>query len=418
MRFKHPSFLILAVASLFLSACSSAKIAPAPATPSVPWTPESALQALVEINSGTSNREGVNQVQARVAQRLAELGFQTALIDPPAGSEPSGKLLVATLSGTSAEKITFLMHADTVFEPSSPFRGFVRSTDGVTARGPGIIDDKGGIVVALDGISKYLTSFHGAKPPRSLEVIVSPGEETGSTAFTKMFADFAKNTRMVLSFEPGRIDGSIVKERKGNRWYSIRVYGKESHSGKDPRQGVNACLELTGILSKISHLTNYPTGTTTSVGHMQGGQDKFNIVCGEASAKVDTRFVTIAARDRLHAAILKILGKSEVRSADGGIPTRIEFTVVDDSPPLEAIPASRPFIDKYLAAIGRAEGKIPEALSTGGTGDANTFGGTGAVILDGLGPIGDHMHTPEEFIRLPSLRTRSDALADFLVNLR
>lgn len=374
------------------------------------------LKELVEINSGSANIEGVNRIQEIVAKRLKTLGFTVQLIENPQGPKVSGKLLVGTFEGISKKIVTILTHSDTVFDLSSPFQKFTLSEDGKKASGPGVIDDKGGIVVALEGLEKFLKAQ--PKPGFTIRFVSSPNEEVASVGFVKLFTEFGLDSAMVLGLEPARKSGAIVKGRKGNRWYHIQVTGKEAHSGVDHQDGVNACLELSMKLAQLSRLTDYKRGMTVSIGRMEGGKDKFNIVCGHAQAKVDARFSDFKTSAELHGKIVAILGQTQIHSAKGKVPTKTEWTIEDESPPLESNSESRVHLSNYLKTIDEVEGKHVEAEATGGTGDTNTFSRVGSIILDGLGPIGDGVHTPEEFIQLDSIESRAEVLKKFLITLK
>lgn len=103
------------------------------------------LERLVNINSGTMNFAGVRQVGAILRTRLDSLGFRTRWVD----GAPFGRAghLVAEHPGPGP-KLLLVGHLDTVFEPSSPFQKMERLSDS-TARGPGIIDMKGGDVIMI-----------------------------------------------------------------------------------------------------------------------------------------------------------------------------------------------------------------------------------------------------------------------------
>src|SRR5262249_36006193 len=103
------------------------------------------LERLVNINSGTMNFAGVRQVGDALRAQFDALGFKTRWVDG-AGFNRAGHL-VAEHPGPGP-KILLIGHLDTVFEPSSPFQKFERIND-TTARGPGIIDMKGGDVILL-----------------------------------------------------------------------------------------------------------------------------------------------------------------------------------------------------------------------------------------------------------------------------
>jgi glutamate carboxypeptidase len=370
------------------------------------------LKRLVSINSGTKNLRGVNEIQSIIATKLQTLGFQVSFKPNPNGNDKSGELLVATLKGSKPGYITLVLHADTVFEPSVGGSELKIPADGSQAVGPGAIDEKGSIVVALSGLEQYLSK---KKPlAYSLRVVSSPSEETGSEGFLDDFRSFSADSVMVLGFEPSLDNGSIVSSRKGNRWYHIKVAGTEAHAGRTHKDGANACDELAIKLVELRKLTDYSRGITLSTGRIDGGKDKFNIVCGFAQAKVDTRFADMENRDLLHQSIEKILSVNHIAAFDGSHPTKTEYALANDSPPLSEDPISRPWIAKYVEIVNSRENGSIQAAASGGSSDLNYFGRKGLVVIDGLGARGGNMHTAEEFIHLPSLRTRSEALAEFL----
>ena len=102
------------------------------------------LERLVNQNSGTLNAEGVRAVGEMVRAELEPLGFQVRWVD----MSETGRAghLVAVHRGRG-RNVLLIGHLDTVFEPDSPFQRFVREGDRAT--GPGIGDDKGGVVVMI-----------------------------------------------------------------------------------------------------------------------------------------------------------------------------------------------------------------------------------------------------------------------------
>jgi glutamate carboxypeptidase len=166
---------------------------------------------------------------------------------------------------------------------------------------------------------------------------------------------------------------------------------------------VNACNLLAKKMVELEKLTDYPKNVTVSVGRIEGGQDKYNIVCGWAKAKMDSRVPDATARDRLVKAVGRILKDPAIR-----------FKITDETVPMAARPSSRPWIEKVLGWIRQEEGGSPEAHISGGVGDVNHYAREGLVVMDGLGPVGDHMHTPEEFIDLRTISTRARVLARLL----
>jgi glutamate carboxypeptidase len=381
---KKIIFTLLSLVSL--SAFSSVKL-------------QDQLAELVNINSGTKNYAGVNQVQQKMGQWLESIGFTVEYIKNPEGNI-SGNLLLANYAGATAQTVTLVMHADTVFEPSSNFQKMQIVSDSI-ASGPGVVDDKGGIVVAFAGLKKFLAK--NPKPKFSIRVVSTPNEEVGSTGWIKMFRQIGENSFMVLGLEPSQDNGNITHARKGNTWYDIKVTGKESHAGRDHKDGINACAILSDKLAQISKLTNYKKEETVSIGHMNGGQDKFNIVCGHAHAKVDTRYATFKSGNEMLKKISNILKHNN-----------ITFTIADETPPFYKNKAAQKYIDQYLKIANVVDGKKYQSESSGGVADVNNFSREGLIIFDGLGPNGGKMHTSEEFINLNTLESRAEILAQFL----
>lgn len=373
------------------------------------------LEELVHINSGTANLPGVNRVQRRVQRELERMGFKTRLIANSLGKKASGDLLEGILKGTTRKTVTFITHADTVFESESPFQTMSFYQGGERASGPGVIDDKGGIVVALAGIFEFLAgALRERRGVPSLRFICAPSEETGSEGFLKYFAAASKDSLIALGFEPALDNGSIVHGRWGNRWYDIAVIGKEAHAGRAHEEGANAGHELVIKLDKLQRLTNYKKKATVNIGSISAGTGKFNIVCGHALGRIDSRFPDEKTRGWLDRQIKKILSKTHVYSYVGKIPTVTKYYLLNDCPPLEASPAARPYLQCYLESVARLEGKKIKAEVSRGAADINGMGRAGLIAIDGLGATGGQMHTMQEFIRIRSLSTRATALKDLL----
>ena len=104
------------------------------------------LEEITLINSGSHNHAGVKAVADMLAPKFAALGFDVEWIDQSAQGR-AGHLFARHEGAPGTTKMLLIGHLDTVFEPDSPFTGFVREGD--SAAGPGVVDDKGGIVVIL-----------------------------------------------------------------------------------------------------------------------------------------------------------------------------------------------------------------------------------------------------------------------------
>lgn len=371
------------------------------------------LKQLVEINSDTAQVENVNACQRIVGKRLEQLGFKVVLTPQPVAKVKTGSLLVGERMGKRPRFVTLLLHTDTVFAADSGFSGFKR--EGNRAVGPGVIDAKGGVVVALRALQQVVKVVE--KTNYSLRVVVSPAEEIGSTGFLETFAKLSLDTDYVLGFEPALENGSVVTSRRGDRWYDIRVKGIEAHAGRNHKKGANACHELAMKIDRLHRLTDYTRDVSINIGHIDGGKDKYAIVCGNAHAKLDVRFSDPQNRTRVLAQVERILNTTFVRSHDGGIPTRTTYDIVDDPHPFPVEKAAIPVVRELITSIETYERRKISHERSGGSADSNFFYRPGVVIIDGLGPVGGNMHRNDEFIDLPTIGTRARAVAELLNRL-
>lgn len=393
-----------------------------------PWTPQLLeagldpirfLEELVAIDSVTSNIAGVNLVQNILGEQLTRLGFTLNWIDNPRGSAASGRLLDARLAPEGSERepirwINFVSHADTVLglEHLGPFEVLA---GGRVARGSGVIDNKGGLVVAILGIALFLRQQSTLGPREfGLRFISSPNEEAGSVGFNDMFRSYGKDAVMALGFEPALDNGNIIRSRRGNRWYRISVKGIEAHAGRSRGEHVNAAHELAIKIAKFHALNDPKNDIAVNVGRIEGGHDRFNVICGFAEAKLDTRFSTFKGRDLLHDRLEKILNRSTVFNRDRSVGAETSYEICDDCPPFSSTRRSRTLVKELLTIIQDIEGQSIEAEMAGGAGDVNYMSDRANIVIDGLGPVGGRMHTEDEFIWLPSLSSRALALGRFL----
>jgi glutamate carboxypeptidase len=129
------------------------------------------LERVVNINSGTQNLAGVRAVGQIFRAELDALGFKTAWVDGAAWHRAGH--LVAAHPG-AGPKLLLIGHLDTVFEADSPFQTFER-IDGSTAKGPGIIDMKGGDVIIVSALKALDTA--GVLKAMDVTVVMTGDEE-------------------------------------------------------------------------------------------------------------------------------------------------------------------------------------------------------------------------------------------------
>jgi glutamate carboxypeptidase len=223
------------------------------------------LERVVNINSGTQNFAGVREVGAIFRSAFDKLGFKTRWVDG-AAFQRAGHL-VAEHPGTGP-KILLIGHLDTVFERDSPFQKFQR-IDEKTAKGPGIIDMKGGDVVILQALSALDAA--GVLKDMNVTVVMTGDEEDGGRPLAKSreaLVAAAKGADVAIGFEDGPGDPKFaVTARRGVMDWQLRVKGTPAHSSQIFREefGPGAIFEAARILNAFrekmageEHLTFNP----------------------------------------------------------------------------------------------------------------------------------------------------------------
>jgi glutamate carboxypeptidase len=375
--------------------------------------PISELERLKEfsaIPSATLEKAGVERMQALVAEILQGLGFTIQTVP---GEERFGHLLIAERRGRAPGFITLVTHVDTVL---TNFRPFEVDLANARAFGSGVIDNKGGVIVGLSALQRFLQAF--PETEYSLRWICSPNEEMGSIGFTDIFRELGVDTLVAFGLEPALDNGSIIHQRRGNRWYQIQVEGREAHAGRSYGEHANAAHDLAAKITALNRLNNHDKHMSVNVGHFSGGKERFNIICGDAAAKLDVRFATLDQRETLHRKIEKILSAPTETSPSGKFTTRTMWEIADDCPPFSLTGRSRKIARSYAALVSQLEGRKIYSHPAGGAGDVNYLSTPQNIVLDGLGPVGGEMHTKMEFVDVGSLATRAQALAGFLHHLQ
>ncbi|MEU2632769.1 M20/M25/M40 family metallo-hydrolase, partial [Kitasatospora sp. NPDC007106] len=274
------------------------------------------LAELVALDSGSYSPEGVNRVADWVEQRLDRIGFATERIPTrlPDG-RPCGDVLVGRLAGTlpaadGGARIVLVGHMDTVFEDGTaaarPFR-----TDGGLAHGPGVSDDKGGLLAGITAAD--LLVRHGRTAFAELVVLATPDEEIGSPASRPITERVATGADYALALECARENGDLVVERKGVADLLVTVTGRAAHAGIEPERGANAALAAAHLVVDLQALNGRRPGVTLNVGVVRAGT-RTNIVCPEAELQVEVRATTTAG---LHTAIAEIREAAARTVVDG-----------------------------------------------------------------------------------------------------
>jgi glutamate carboxypeptidase len=352
------------------------------------------LKEIVNIDSGTGDVEGGAKVEAVLRARLIQLGAEVRTEPAEAPGLPDN--LVAVLHGTGKGRILIIAHVDTVFGPGTvaarPF-----SLDAQRAHGPGVGDEKAGVVNAFTAL-KILHDL-GFKNFATITFLLDDSEERGSPGSTKLIRRLAREHDVEFNMEPGDPPDALTVWRKGSASIRIQVKGRAAHAGMAPQDGRNAAVELMHQLNALQGA--FPTsgsGITVNLTVLRAGE-RANIIPDQAEATINVRYRKTEEFDT-------ILAKVEAGTHSTQVPDTTVTLAHDPAfPPL----TENAQIDALAArarAIYAEIGKTVELSGNGGASESALAMSEGTPALDGLGYVGGDFHTDHEWIDLNSVVPR------------
>jgi glutamate carboxypeptidase len=249
------------------------------------------LKTMVEFESPTTEIAQVNKLGGFIAQRMKTLGGQVTKFD----QQTAGHHWLGAWGEAERGGFLLLCHMDTV-HPVGTLEGFPWQETKDRLLGPGVLDMKASIAMALTAIGVLITDL--GMPARRVSLLITSDEETGSRTSSDLLVELAKQHEVVLCLEPALPDGSLKTWRKGTGIFELRVLGKPAHAGANPEDGVNAILEMSHQIQRVTALADIKAGTSINVGQISGGT-RTNVIPAHCKAKLDVRVQTNEEKERL-----------------------------------------------------------------------------------------------------------------------
>lgn len=364
------------------------------------------VEAWSAVNTGTGNLAGLAEQAAMLAEAFGALPGSVELVDPApvtaiaadgtAFDKPHGQHLVVRVRPQANRRILLTGHMDTVFPADHPFQ---RQTwlDGDTLNGPGVADMKGGIAVMLHALMAFEASPHAGA--LGYDVLINSDEETGSLASNGLIAELAAGKLAALTYEPAALpDGTLAHERGGTGNYSIIFTGRSAHAGRNPHEGRNAIVAAADLIMRLKALET--PEITINPAKLEGGAAN-NVVPDHAVLRFNIRPKSIAAAEAFehdcNALLRSIEAAHEVTTHRHGGITR---------PPKPVDAAAQRLFD-LVRACGAELGEDIRWQSSGGVCDGNNIAACGVPVVDTMGVRGGAIHSPNEYLIVPSLSARA-----------
>ena len=344
------------------------------------------LENLVNRNTSSEYKPGVDEAGCYLKKRFEETGFDVEVLE----RENVGNSVVARKAGDGSGRALLICHIDSVFPEGTDYIKPFTIRDNI-ATGNGVLDMKACIV----GCYYALKALDDLRIPRpDVAVFLSGDEEKGSEAVRKNIEDEGRLCSWALVTEGSRPGMAVVTQRKGNAYLHVTAKGRAAHAGNEPAVGRNAVIDLAQKAVQLNALSDFEKGTTVSVTKFSGGENRI-VIPDRAEMYADIRFYTVEEWERARQAVLGILSQT-----NEGISVEYELTL--NRPPLTPVPGS----DELIAAVRAASAElgIPYSdVQPGGVSDGNFVSALGIPTIDGMGPSGGMMCSPEEYLEIDTM---------------
>ena len=375
------------------------------------------LKALVSIETGSRDFEGLGKLADLIAGRLKDLGGKVELVAPSDvykmedTPEQIGKMVRATFTGKGTKKILLIAHMDTVYPrgmlATQPFR-----IDGDRAYGLGIADDKQGIAVILHTLAILkATNF---QQYGTLTVLINADEELSSPGSRSVISKLGAEHDATFSVESSRAESDKLSlATSGIASVTLKVTGRASHSGNAPEKGINALYELAHQVLQTRDFSDPAVGLKMNWTLANAGTTR-NMIPPGAQAVADVRVLRVADYDAIEKRVRDVIKKQLLPEA------KVEMNFERRRPPLEATAASHA-LAKHAREIYAELGKelvVDDIAEGGGTDAAFAALNTKAPVLERFGLQGYGAHSAEaEYVLLDSIEPRLYLLTRMIMDV-
>lgn len=360
------------------------------------------LEKLVNIDSGSNDKAGVDKVGEVLREKYKQIGFFSEVHE----SEQYGNSITLRHEETTNPDILILAHMDTVF-PAGTASKRPFTISGGKAYGPGVIDMQASQVMLFYTMKFLIEQQMSAY--KHVEIVLNSDEEIGTISSRQLIEKKAQGKKAVLVLEPARKDGSIVSSRRGSGRYELNIKGRAAHSGMNPEDGINAIEELGHKILQLQSLSDPDNHLHVNIGIVEGGAS-VNTIAPSAKALIDVRISTALQGEEIDK---KIQAIGRQKTIDG-----IELTLTGgiNRPPMELTEGVQKLVD-IVQNEAQKLGLNVGHTATGGGSDASFTAAMGIPTIDGLGPVGGGQHSSEEYLLVDSLQERMKLFINVLQRL-
>ena len=320
--------------------------------------------------------------------------------------EKCGDFLTIEINPGEEKGCMFQAHMDTVHDKGTFGQPPVR-VEGDRIIGPGVIDCKGGIAVAMLAMKALLESGY----KKHIRLILTSDEEIsnilGGEEEIRFIQESAAGFPCAINCETAEND-EVVVARKGILKYRLDITGVGGHAGKHFFTSKNAIVEAAHKIIAL-HESSIEGGTTYSCNIISGGA-VLNVIPDKCSVSVDIRAVT---RKDMQVARQTIERIGQTAYIPG---TTCQVNLLSQRPPMEKAPETQALFRELLGVCHKYGLGSLTPMESGGGSDSCYTQAAGTPSICGLGASGRFQHTAKEYLNPKTVALRAKILCAFLLD--
>lgn len=367
------------------------------------------LRTFADLEGHFEEKDNVLKARTWLQQQLEKEGFACRFRE--VADDRCGIMIAELGMDRPGKPIIFSGHCDTVHYTGS-FGGENPTVikDGKIF-GPGVLDMKGGLIIALY-VAKALNFIQYKEHPIKLIVVGEEESDHVGNDGDKILTAESKGALCCFNMETGQMNNSLCTQKKSQFTYYLSVDGVGGHAGNDFLKGRNAINEAVYKIQKIIELTDLSVGTTVTTAVIKGGGHTSGIA-DHCEVVFDVRVTNENEAKRIMDSMYEITDETFIE----GTKSKLTYYRAKLLPLQETKEAIRllDFVNTVAKDNGFDEfGKV----HLGGASDAGNMAAAGIPVLDNCGVIGQYAHNKKEYGIIDSLYSRAKIFAGTVLKIK
>lgn len=267
------------------------------------------------------------------------------------------------------------------------------------AHGPGVLDMKAGLVIALYAVRALRDAGYRERPVKCIFMGDEENLHMFSGAKDIMVSELGE-AEAAFNFETGYMDDGLVVGRSGGGIIDVVIKGVQVHSGIEPEKGRSAVAEMAYKIIEIESRRDVERGKLINCGMVSGGIGE-NTVPGEAKISIGIRFPSMAIRDEILDDIKSAAEHVHIENTSAKMRVRMLMDCMETT---DGVKKLFEHVKNTAAECGYGD---LHAFSVSGVSDSGISVSNGVPTICAMGVKGAGNHTMNEYAVVESLFERT-----------